>query len=168
MNPDGIISELEANKAVFRQLLTVPEAFQKWRPANGSWCLLEIICHLKDEECEDFRARIRLALQPGLGSLVPIHPVKWVTERRYINNSFQDVLDNFLEERGRSINWLRSLEQPDWESDFLHTELGPMTAFSMLANWLAHDYHHIRQVNTLKYFFLKDQAGTDLGYAGNW
>jgi hypothetical protein len=168
MNPSDIIGALESNMDVFGQLLAVPVALQKWRPPKGSWSLLEIICHLRDEECEDFRARTKLALYPGKGSLVPIHPVKWVKDRHYMEQSFPEVLENFLMERERSVAWLRSLQQPDWTSSYLHTELGPMTALGMLANWLAHDYHHIRQINAVKYSFLKKQTETDLRYAGKW
>jgi len=168
MKPEDIIRELEANKNVFRQLLAVSERLYKWRPVIDSWCLLEILCHLYDEEREDFRARTKLALSNGQGDLISINPVGWVLERNYIGKDYRVMLDHFLEERMKSLQWLSTLENPDWSAAFQHAELGVMTAKNMLANWLAHDYHHIRQINALKYQFLKDSSGEDLSYAGNW
>jgi hypothetical protein len=36
------------------------------------------------------------------------------------------------------------------------------------ANWLAHDYHHIRQVNRRLYEYLQFKSKANLAYAGNW
>ena len=35
----------------------------RWRPANGAWSVLEVVCHLADEEVEDFRARLESTLR---------------------------------------------------------------------------------------------------------
>jgi hypothetical protein len=37
-----------------------------------------------------------------------------------------------------------------------------------LCNWLAHDQHHIRQLNTLQHEYLREKTGEDLKYAGDW
>jgi hypothetical protein len=38
----------------------------------------------------------------------------------------------------------------------------------IFANWLAHDYLHIRQILRLKYEYLKSISEEDLSYAGEW
>jgi len=43
-----------------------------------------------------------------------------------------------------------------------------MSAKFILANWLAHDYLHIRQITRLKYDYLQDIPNENLSYAGNW
>ncbi len=169
MSPGFIIQGLTDNHGVFEKLLKrVPKEAYLWRPPGGSWSLLEVVCHLYDEEREDFRARTRLALHPGQGPLRPINPQAWVTERGYYSQDYPRMLENFLKEREQSALWLNALERPDWSLAFLHPELGPMTAHRLLANWLAHDYHHIRQINRIKYGYLKELGGEDLSYAGNW
>jgi hypothetical protein len=74
--------------------------------------LLEIICHLYNEEREDFRARIQSILENPTVRLLPISPVKWVTEREYIKQGFDKKLAAFLEERTASIAWLNNLDHP--------------------------------------------------------
>jgi hypothetical protein len=43
-----------------------------------------------------------------------------------------------------------------------------MSAGMLLANWLAHDYLHFRQITKLKYDYIKYRTGEDLAYAGTW
>ena len=59
-----IFAELQKNKAVFENLLngSTQDAYT-WKQASDKWCLLEIICHLYDEEREDFRVRLGLVLE---------------------------------------------------------------------------------------------------------
>ena len=167
--PQRIISLLQENRLVFKAMLeAVPEGLYHWRPEAGKWCILEIVCHLLDEEREDFRPRVQLALNHGKGDLISINPVGWVLERDYKGQDYAIMLQRFLEERDLSSDWLESLENPDWTGAFQHSDLGKMSAHQLLANWLAHDYHHIRQINSLKYSWLKKYSGEDLSYAGNW
>ena len=141
MDLNYIQSELERNRNIFRELFTGLSAEEYlWRPAPGKWCLLEVLCHLYDEEREDFRARVQQVLEAPDKPLVPIRPVEWVTERRYLEQDYEIMLGQFLEERDRSLLWLRSLDNPRWENLHEHPKLGKMTAGKFLANWLAHDY----------------------------
>jgi hypothetical protein len=34
----------------------------RWKPPDGAWSILEIVCHLADEEEIDFRARLESIL----------------------------------------------------------------------------------------------------------
>lgn len=43
-----------------------------------------------------------------------------------------------------------------------------MGAKMLLANWLAHDHLHLRQIVRLKYERLKALGGEPLAYAGEW
>ena len=162
-----IVEKLDLNKSVFRSYL---EGLKKdeclWKPEPKRWCLLEIICHLGDEEREDFRPRVERALkgtQPDR-----IDPVAWVAERRYIEQDYERKLNEWIVARATSVEWLRNLDGVDWNSGFDHASFGKMTAKFMLANWLAHDYLHLKQISRLKYNYLKVKSGEDLTYAGNW
>lgn len=169
MNYQFIINELETNTAVFQALLqNVGKNEYLWKPAEDKWCLLEIICHLCDEEREDFRTRLKLVLETPEQAPPAIDPVDWVKSRNYLQQEFSRKLAAFVKERERSVRWLRSLVNPGWGNGFSHPTLGRRTATMYLASWLAHDYHHIRQINRLKYDYLKAVSGEDLSYAGKW
>jgi hypothetical protein len=169
MNYLKIAIELAHNKEVFRSLLHGVEKEQYlWKPAADKWCLLEVVCHLYDEECEDFRARVQQILHNPDHALAPIDPEGWVIDRKYLSKDYDHVLHAFLVERGRSVNYLNALVTPMWGNTNMHPVLGPVNASLLLSNWLAHDYLHIRQINELKYLYFCSRTDEPLTYAGNW
>lgn len=169
MNQDETINELDRNKVVFESLLTnSSEKHVLWKPTPDKWCLLEIVCHLYDEEREDFRARVKHCLELSDLPFSPIDPAGWVTDRNYLAQNYTEVLQGFLRERTESVSWLRSFVNPDWSNTRPHPTLGNLSADDFLSNWLAHDYIHIRQIIKLKYTHHDKFSDRSLSYAGNW
>ncbi len=164
-----ITSELEKNIGVFSALLQqTGKNEQVYRESDDKWSLLEVVCHLVDEEKEDFRLRVKSVLESPNRSLPPIDPEGWVTQRHYQNQNFDAKIDEWVRERKQSIQWLYSLNNPKWDYAFHHPRIGKMSAWLFLCNWLSHDYHHIRQIITIKRAFLLQHCGVALDYAGNW
>ena len=166
---DFIIEQLQQNKDVFSNLLKdVNIDLQFWKQSLEKWCLLEIVCHLYDEECEDFEFRTQWVLEKPSKTPPPFNPVIWVKERNYIGQDYNQALNKFIEKRERSIIWLKSLEKPKWDNYYVHPKKGKLTAKFFLTNWLAHDYLHIRQIIKLKFDYLEHQSGEMVDYAGIW
>ncbi|MFD2565464.1 DinB family protein [Aquimarina rubra] len=169
MNHKTIIKGLSRNQQVFKQLLKgIPKEEYIWKDKPGRWCLLEIVCHLYDEEREDFRKRTKHVLETPDEQFMPIDPEGWVKDRDYIKQEYDRVLNNFLEERKASLHWLDSLVTPSWNNISVHPDFGEMTAQQFLANWLAHDHLHFKQITNLKLDYLKYASGEDFSYAGGW
>ena len=169
MNQPIAIKALAANANTFKAMLSgVPKEIHLWKPAPDKWCLLEIACHLFDEEREDFRLRVKHALFTPELPLSPINPQGWVTERKYMEEDYEKKVTSFLAERAGSVKWLESLSNPNWKSAHQHPKFGAMSAELFLANWLAHDYLHFRQITRTKYLYLKGHSGILLDYAGEW
>ena len=169
MNHSYVIDRLEQNHEVLLNLLEA-DSFDEvlFRPESKKWCLLEIVCHLVDEEVFDFRTRVKTALNPDKYDLQPIDPVGWVTSKKYMKADYESKVAEWSNERRESIRWLRSLNAPDWNSSLAHPDFGDMSAQLFLANWLAHDQLHIRQINGLKRDYLAHVSDEDLRYAGKW
>lgn len=142
-----VIDQLENNMNVFESILINKTKNEYlWRPSIEKWCLLEIICHLVDEEQADFRARVKHALEHPKDVLKPINPEGWVKEHDYIAKDYNQTLQTFLEERQASVLWLKTQTDAQWGNVINHPELGELSAELFLTNWLAHDYLHIRQI----------------------
>lgn len=163
------IEQLKNNTLVFENFLKdIPKSQYLWRPKPEKWCLLEIVCHLLDEEIYDFRARVQHALEHPKRDLVSIDPEGWVRDKNYISKNYDDVLQSFLSERAHSVSWLKQLSHVNWSNAVSHPDLGNLSAELFLRNWLAHDYLHIRQILRYKFEFLKSSSKISLTYAGNW
>lgn len=161
--------ELQSNQHIYKDILCdLDSELILWRMNPEKWNLLDIICHLVDEEREDFRYRLKHVLETPQLEMPSINPVGWVTERNYQEQDYYTKLHEFLEERTASIQWLTALENPKWDNVYLHPKLGELSAGMFLHNWLAHDYLHIRQILTIKYHYLKLKSQETLGYAGDW
>ena len=169
MTTEAIIDQLHKNREAFKALLSGKTAEEyTWRPEPGKWNLLEIVCHLVDEECEDFRARVQHTLENPDAAMKPVTPIPWVSERNYAAQNYNQMLHSFLSERSQSVAWLNTLHNVNWDSAYQHRKLGPMSARLFLVNWLAHDHLHIRQIIRYNYHYLKEKTAIDLQYAGSW
>ncbi|MDU8885424.1 DinB family protein [Yeosuana sp. MJ-SS3] len=164
-----VLQQLKQNKEVFLGLLKhVDKDMYLWKQVPEKWCLLEIVCHLYDEEREDFRFRTQWVLEKPNTIPPAINPVGWVTERHYIEQDYNTMLQKFIDERENSIQWIESLKNPAWENAYNHPKVGILTAKHFYDNWLAHDYLHFRQITKLKFDYLNHLSGEDLNYAGIW
>lgn len=169
MNSPYIIHQLGKNYDVFEHLFKAISAEQiHWKPLPEKWSLNEIVCHLHDEEREDFRTRLSLVLVTPEIPFPPIDPAGWVVSRNYASKDYFQTLNTFLDERKKSVEWLNSLDQPQWDNAYIHPKFGPLSGYFLLSNWLAHDYLHIRQVTKIKYDYLAFISGEKMDYAGKW
>ncbi len=167
--PDHIIAELDRNQEVFKALLTdKTEKARVWKQSDDKWCLLEIVCHLYDEEVYDFRTRVKTQLESPGTTPPSIDPEGWVTERKYMEKEYSEMLHQFLYERKASIQWLNSLVNPQWDNFYEHPRFGPLSASYFLTNWLVHDQLHIKQITRLNYDYVQQLSDHNRRYAGKW
>ncbi len=140
-----------------------------WKPSDSDWSILEIVSHMVDTETDDMRTRVRLTLDDPSQPWPPIDPVGWAVERNYQDNDFHTMIDRFVKERTLSVDWLRSLELPDWESTHEMPRLGPIRAGDILAAWCTHDALHLRQIAKRMYQLTAIDVGDyETRYAGEW
>ena len=164
-----IIGQFQKNKLIFNNLFKDEKKdMYLWKSTPEKWCLLEILCHLYDEERDDFRFRTKWVLEKPNQVPPPFNPINWVTKHDYIHQDYSIMLEKFITERESSINWLETLKNANWENSFDHPKLGVMTAKYFLNNWMAHDYLHIRQIIKLKFDYLNNRFNENLDYAGIW
>jgi hypothetical protein len=170
MDLPSLINRMAANAEAICQLATgVGDDQARWRPAPDTWSILEVVCHLVDEEREDFRTRVDLTLHRPDAAWPPIDPVGWVTQRNYASRDLAAMLAAFQEERAGSLAWLRGLDQPNWESTHHHPRWGGFTAGRIMASWVAHDLLHLRQLVELHYLYHREHAAPyAVDYAGPW
>lgn len=166
-------------EAVYRQMfdnaeriaslvLAVSDEQACWRPEPDSWSILEVVCHLLDEEREDFGARLTVVLDSPEEDFAPIDPPGWVTERAYSTRELRESLEGFLAERADSLSALRGRTAPRWDAAKGESPQ-VMRAGDLLAAWAAHDLLHMRQLVALhRSWLLRCAEPYKTGYAGEW
>lgn len=90
--------------------------------------------------------------------------IAWVADRKYMEQDYKQMVDKLIDERIDSIKWLRSVKNACWENAYQHPKLGPLSTEQFLANWLAHDLLHFRQIIGLRYRYLQVITQNDLSY----
>ena len=96
MNPGTCIGSLRRSGLAIAAIYEgLPDAALRRRPAPGRWSPLEILCHLVDEERDDFRARIQSTLEDPHAAWPAIDPPAWVIERAYNERDPRVAVDEF-------------------------------------------------------------------------
>lgn len=159
--------ELGRLPAVLEALLAgVDPSDARTRPAPDEWSPVEILCHLRDEETEDFGARLRVIVD-GAGEFAPIAPERWAKERRYHDANLPDVLEALRVRRQASLDLLASVAPDTLTGSRPHRRLGRLSGLDILAAWVAHDRIHLAQLaGTLAQIWALRWAPLRAEYAG--
>ena len=169
MDPDYFTTQMKNHAGTIQSLtLGISDELARWKPNPESWSILEVINHLYDEEREDFRVRMDYILHHPGESWPPINPPGWITERGYNQRNLAQSVQNFLEERQKSLAWLKGLLNPDWQASAT-VSFGTFSAGDIFAAWVAHDVLHLRQLVELHWAYLVNAAEPyKVNYAGEW
>jgi DinB family protein len=148
-------------------LADVDDQTARRRPAPDEWAPVEIVCHLRDEETDDFGSRLRAVLAGG-PPFTRIDPPGWAVERRYREQRVGEALNAVKTRRRDSLDWLATIDPA-----MLHHALplgarGPLSGLDLLAAWAAHDGLHVQQLAaTLTRLWADRWAGLRVAYAGD-
>ena len=165
----NLYEELAASAEMIRALLLgMTQDDAQAKPDDDSWSILEVTCHLYDEEREDFREHLDFILNRQNTEYHRINPPAWVIERKYNEQDFETTKEKFLDERKHSLEWLSGLADTDWDATYT-SPIGSLSAGEMFASWIAHDNLHIRQLVELRRYRIENITKPyDIQYAGDW
>ncbi len=176
MNADALVRRLEAFAGVLPAAVAgVTAEESRFRPPSGAWSIVEIVNHLADEECEDFRPRLELVLRDAALPWPAIDPEGVAVARRYQERDLEESVARFVAERRASVGWLRGrvarlgADDPAWRGTYRHPKGWSVRAGDVFAAWAAHDALHLRQIAKRLYELAARDAGEfETGYAGEW
>lgn len=130
---DALLSELD-------------DAMWRSRPAPNEWSPVEIVCHLRDEETEDFGARVRVVAE-GRATFVPIDPERWASERKYREDDPRAALVALKQRRRDNLAFLVLVDPARLTGVVDHPKLGAMSGLDLVAAWVTHDRLHLAQLS---------------------
>ena len=164
-----LYQELTNSTEIIRALITgITQGEAQVKPKDEAWSILEVICHLYDEEREDFREHLDFILHRQDEEWHQINPQGWVTERKYNEQDFIEIQTKFFAERKQSLEWLKNVPNTNWDIEYT-SPFGSIKAGEMFAAWVAHDNLHIRQLVELRRALIERITKPyDIQYAGDW
>lgn len=169
MDAQFLIDSLRRFPSILQPLVApLDEVAWRFKPKPEDWSIVEVVCHLRDEEFEDFRLRVRSTLETPEQAWQPIDPPRSAIDRQYQNDNPRCALQAFMDERTKSLEWLDSLDAPNWETCHPHPKIGPVPASRLLGSWVAHDLLHLRQITKRLFEQTQLAAEHNLDYAGEW
>ena len=164
-----LYQELNHSTEMIRVLLAgISQEEAQIKPDAESWSILEVVCHLYDEEREDFREHLDFILHRQNEEWHGIDTDAWVLEREYNKQNLTEMQGKFFAERRKALEWLKGLSQANWETTYT-SQYGFMKAGDMFACWVAHDNLHVRQLTELRRDWIERITQPyDIQYAGDW
>jgi hypothetical protein len=139
---------LEATLAtVEAEVGALPEPVLVWHPAEGEWCVNEVLGHLIEAERRGFAGRIRelLDTSEAVPRLQTWDQAAVARARQDCARPSPDVLREFVALRRDSVALVRMLCAPDLARGAAHPEVGYLSVEDILQEWVHHDRNHVRQ-----------------------
>lgn len=147
ITPSMIIPELTGNvSALFGMLTDVKPHFWEQHPDPEEWSPIQVICHLLESETTVQRPRLERIVQqqnPFLAS--PQSPPGPHQAQTCAPNGWQAAI-RFAQERQKTLDFVRNLQQEDWQRPARHSIFGPTTLLEMAHFTAQHDRLHINQL----------------------
>jgi len=144
--PAALLAVLRSTPAALATLTAglSPQAWARF-PAEGEWCLTEIVCHLRDVEREVNLPRLRKVLGEQNPFVPGVVTDVWVKERQSAKENGRQALSEFLAARKEALLLLDGL-QAEWSRPARHAIFGPTTLKELVGIMAGHDRAHIQQV----------------------
>jgi len=130
-------------------VLADPQIDWECAPAEGEWCLTEVVCHLRDVEQEVHQVRFRALAEADSVFLPGAVADEWVEERRYDEQHGPTALAEFLAAREETETLLAGFDGALWQRQGQHAFFGPTTMQELLYLAIQHDQAHWEQVQAL-------------------
>ncbi|TMD56377.1 MAG: DinB family protein [Chloroflexi bacterium] len=142
MTPREVASRIDAAAtAIEAELGTMPDVLASWHPAEGEWCVKEVLAHLVQSERLGFAGRVREILaadEPPLKATPEVPPA--------CGENLEQLLARFREQRATSVELVAGLKPADLERGGIHERVGRLTINDLLHEWVHHDRAHQKQI----------------------
>ncbi|HKQ58332.1 MAG TPA: DinB family protein [Candidatus Eisenbacteria bacterium] len=139
---------LEATPGILRSLMIeLTDADARWKPAPERFSVAEVLAHLSHSEGHCYRMRLDRFMAETRPEFEPDDAQMYLD--LYRDADPEDAFDQFEEQRGNNIAFLRDLPAGAGDRLALHKEYGEITLSQMLNEWALHDLGHIRQIAEL-------------------
>jgi uncharacterized damage-inducible protein DinB len=139
--------EMMALPTILRAVLSgITGKESSWKPSPQRWCILEVLGHLCHVESHSFRPRIEIMLKETDPEFPDYDPSVYEAASLFNRADLTAALDEFEQERARSLELLRTIPSSALTRTGRHSALGTVTMGQLLHHFAMHDLGHLRQI----------------------
>src|SRR5436190_4548704 len=124
----------------------LPEIVLVWHPAEGEWCVNEVLGHLIEAERRGFNGRIRTMLAEDEPRLQSWDQEAVARERRDRERASRDLVAEFETLREDSAHLVEGLRPDQLDRAGHHPLVGLVAVRALLNEWVHHDRNHVKQM----------------------
>ena len=132
--------------AIANEVRGLPETLRRWHPADGEWCVKEVIGHLLEAERRGFAGRIRIILAHDRPALQGWDPAEVAKARKDCDREASALVAELKQLRDASVVLVASLRPDELARVGLHPVVGELSVADLLQEWVFHDRNHVKQM----------------------
>ncbi|MDQ6918658.1 MAG: DinB family protein [Candidatus Dormibacteraeota bacterium] len=142
MTPKEVAARIDAaGTAIEAELGTMTDELASWHPAEGEWCVKEVLAHLTLSEAFGFAGRIINILSADEPQLKATGSAELACRL-----NLEHMLAEFRRQRARSIELVAGLQPWDLDRAGIHERVGRLTVNDLIHEWVHHDRAHLKQI----------------------
>jgi len=146
-----MIDTLAATPHRVRELLDgLSEEQLSLKPADGRFSLRENVLHLRDIDVDGYEKRLARILRESHPRLADVDGARLARERDYNAQPVTPALETFERSRAASIEWLRGIDERDFERTAEMEGVGTVSLRRLVEMWLQHDTEHLEEMRQLR------------------
>ena len=143
---DTLIDALAEYPARLHELIAGTDDAELTRAGpEGSWGVVEVLCHLRDWE-RIYVQRVQRMIHEDDPTFESVDDSLWPIDRDYHAQDPRDVLENFAEHRSKLVDLLEGISTADWSREGHVPRQGRVTVGWYAEHIASHDAEHLSQV----------------------
>ena len=131
----------------------------RWHPADGEWCLNEVVGHIIEAERRGFSGQIqRILEQPGR-RLETWDQQQVARERHDCDRDGRALIEELAALREQSLRLAEELRPKQLELSGEHPDVGTLRVIDLLHEWPHHDRAHVKQALSIAQAYVWPHMG---------
>ena len=131
------------------ELKGITETEAAFRSSPESWCIREIVGHVRDA-AEVYHKRVYMMSTQTDPILEPYDQEAFVAEHAYMTRNIVDMVHELAEWRSDTVQLLTTLVNWNWARTGQHTERGRTSIRQIVEHMVEHEAEHLRDIRTLR------------------
>ena len=118
----------------------------RWHPAEGEWCMNEVIGHIIEAERRGFAGQIQRILEQPDRTLPTWDQEEVARDRHDCDRDGRELIDELAALREDGLRMIGELRPKQLELSGEHPQVGALRVIDLLHEWPHHDRAHVKQV----------------------